>query len=446
MQKLQREEKQNQDARAQITNFSNHIASQFTMLNKRLNGMDGKLSQLELLRQKLPHFTQSNNPQLPVVVLPIKSEEQLTLTGLERKHLASVSGNEVLSAELLQSKIASEALNRSVTGEIAESFSELPLTPSSSPELPVQITDPNETPEIMKHIQVDPGADEELFRKGLLYLEALNNNNFNALPVNNQDDYLDAIRAIHTVKYYCAAAQKKGFLQGTIVMPELKIYNFYLNFVKLVNPELKCDGTDPLLHISYNRWGSSRDSSHYVASKKKYSPYGIDMYYRDGRRAYVPGNFGTILFGKINEKSFYARPEDRGIHISDVLGHAMDFAVAQARKRNKVADALRWALSFVNVEILADDNPLYKKERIPAEFKKAFAAKVKTLEISEEEKQQLLKRSQNGIQALSDPSVINAPEFQEMIADYRNRYGQIENQIGNELHMNINQLLELKSK
>lgn len=456
MQKLLREEEQKKETLKFATSFEHNMLSvldRFKAMNSRLDRMNGTLDHnqkcLKKLRQQLSHPTQAAYPQLPVTVIPIKSEEQLTLTELERRQLASASGNEGISAELLQSKFASQALNRSVTEELADSFSpSSPASPSSSPDIV-----PNGSESIYDHLQVDPIHYMEKAKKGRTYLEQIQQGNFAAqLLPKNQDEHLEIIEKILYRLHQKASYTGQGFLEGTYVIQDTEnfdLYNTIYSYVKKVNPQVTGTAQDPLSHVSLNAYAYPRDASHFVENKNKHPFYGIDMRRKDKTTFTLPNNHGHLLVGFVDyqKRLIFLKPEHKGIYILDGwFGHCGEFITAQARKNNLIGKSIRTVAGLFGYEIWTDDNPLYHKERIPAEFIKQFALLLAQEEaLTDEQKAQLkAEASLLGIQKLADPQIAQSPAFQQMKAAYQARYDNLENRRGREVHFTLPQLITLE--
>ncbi len=143
----------------------------------------------------------------------------------------------------------------------------------------------------------------------------------------------------------------KHFTEGTFVVEDkgLKLLHY------LTSSQDKPDG-------SYKRI-----SSHFKAYKTQH--YGLDL-------NNLPCNKHTILFGHLNGDRIFIKPENHGTkNIFDNIEHGKEFIIAQARK----VEGLR------NIFNLASDqDPEFKKERVPDELIQKFSSLLKQLEPDKE--------------------------------------------------------------
>ena len=448
MEKLEREEKQKKETIKAVTNFEHQmtaVAGRFEAFNNRLTDMNDKLknnqNQLGKLLQKFPRLSKTT-PQLPVVVASqadvneaIESFDQ-KLRQAERQGQSSVPSNGQLSAGLLQST-ATPKVNRSTTGELEQSFSKLP---TSNEQLPIELVDEKRTsPGIEDVLQIDPVTYKHLTGLGEQYLNYIDTDQIAKIPTKTQDEYLDSIRAIYWRMYDRSLAKKQGATELTFVIKDqAKLHNFLLGFVKKVNPEITGTNKDPLSHISFNRYGYSRDASHFVHLKKEHRPYGIDMRYENGQKALLPCGHSHILFGfaKLDKTSMYLKPEHHGLfYLDGFFGHIQEFIVAQVRKNTAFARGFRYLASWCGYTIETDDEGFKHKERIPSAFLKAFAYNLAQAEELTAEQKSELKSTANrwGIQTLYNKLLTNIPVFQDMLGDYNKRFDHTEDRFGNEI-------------
>jgi hypothetical protein len=249
-----------------------------------------------------------------------------------------------------------------------------------------------------------------------------------------QSDHLNAVNALNWLWYAHALKRNEGYVEGTNTVEDFddhRFYNVIFNYAQRVNPKLSGTLADPKRHVTLNPFADSRESSHFKESQKKYRHYGIDARY--GQRAYAQQQFPAgkrhLLFGKIdeNKKLFFTKPENYGLYLYDgvlsgedgVGGHTLEFLVAQARK----------------LTAGADDQPHYRKERIPANFSIPFSKLIKDSNLSEELKKKLLEHAKSqGLQTL-----IALPEEAQSIAGLKefksrmeNEYGTLDNRWGRE--------------
>lgn len=143
--------------------------------------------------------------------------------------------------------------------------------------------------------------------------------------------------------YDIAAERKLYFTEGTFVLEDknLALFNYLTS-----------------IQETY-----LRSSSHF----KKYNTrhYGLDL-------AGLPCNKRTILFGHLNGNLIFIKPENFGTkNISDTIEHGKEYIIAQARK-------IEFLRNLFN--LASDQDPEFKKERIPANLIQRFSALIKKLE------------------------------------------------------------------
>lgn len=469
--KLKREEEQKKEVIKMVTNFEHQmsaVAGRFAALNDRLNGMNGNLENsqqlLTHLRNNLPRVTKTNSPQLQVVVIPTKTEvdESLeridrNLTEFERQRKLSASPSNIPSIEIHQSNLATgvtpnPVLNRSVTGEIVESFSELPLTPSSSPELIVN-GQPNGSESIYQHIQVDPVHSVHKANKGSEYLRQIHQGNFlPALKQKTADEHIEIIESILYRLHQRAKTTKQEFLEGTYVIQDTEnfdLYNALMSYVTKVNTSVTGTLSDPLAHVSFNAFAYPRDASHYVRNKSKHRYYGIDMRRSNYTPFKLPNDHAHLLIGFVDQEKrlIFLKPEHKGIYILDGwMGHCGEFITAQCRKPNWIGKSVRALAGLFGYEIWTDDNPLYHKERVPTDFIKQFGLLLAQEQALTLEQKIALhtKAKELGIQTLTDAQIAQSQAFQEMKAAYQQRYDHLENRNGKEVHFNLAELITIE--
>ena len=174
--------------------------------------------------------------------------------------------------------------------------------------------------------------------------------------------YLKDIVVLMWYFYDIARQRRQNFSEGTFVIqdPGFKIYNYLLDYVKCVNPEITGNASkDRANNFADNNFAYSRASSHYKYEQKQYNTrhYGIDI---------VPTTANVklptypekehLLFGKVGEGDLiFIKPETHGLGAGAVAGHGISFVQAQGRK---VAPAV----------FGSDDAELYRKERVPKDF------------------------------------------------------------------------------
>ena len=200
----------------------------------------------------------------------------------------------------------------------------------------------------------------------------------NHVPQLSQADYLNQIIDLMWYFYSLAVNKHQAFEEGTFIIEDTnnKFYNFLMKYVKLVNPTIKDSLDDPAAKQSWNTYGYSRLSSHFKLEQKQNRHYGIDMRYPQAYRAeaLLPTGKYHILFGRIASEKIFVKFEKAGITPRDVLFHATDFVIAQTRKlipglKSYMDQYLPELYSDTLVYYIGiDDDPNYRKERIPHEF------------------------------------------------------------------------------
>lgn len=194
----------------------------------------------------------------------------------------------------------------------------------------------------------------------------------------NQAEYLNAIIDLMWFLYDKAVEKNQVYDEGTYIVQDAgrRFYNFLFNYVKLVNPVIKGTIEDPAQKISWNPYAYSRASSHFVLQQKQERHYGIDIRFPGSiqAQAILPAQKSHILFGVISDDCIFIKFENVGIAPQSVVFHGAEFATAQARKR--VPALLSYLentyLGMFNDTLMyyigTDDDPNYRKERIPQDF------------------------------------------------------------------------------
>lgn len=405
-----------------------HIVSRFDALNNRLNSMNGKIERnIEKLSviKKLATKNQTTLPQLPIVfsatALPPVSEA----TDLKISALAAQANGAAVSSELLQSAVGAQnqALNTSVIGKEVESFSELPLTPSSSPELPNIKKD---APEIDSKLQIDPVYYSDQVTKGRKYADAIYENRLHDIPTATQQEYLQSLIALNWHLYDLAIQKGQGFVEGTFVVEGFELYDFHMAYAKRFNPDIKGTPQDPLLHVSYNPFAYSRDASHFTHLKPQYRPYGIDIRFGADKpsETLLPANKRHILYGKLDEeeKLFYLKIENFGIHTSDVVGHSKEYGSAQLGKNNFAASSIRAIASRFGYIIPVDSGEGNQKERTVPQFLTDFDETIAAAEnLSNEHKKSYMGMARiEGFKMLYHTPLLSLPGIQALTKKYTN--------------------------
>lgn len=199
------------------------------------------------------------------------------------------------------------------------------------------------------------------------------------MNLRDQNEYLNAITDLMWYFYSLAIKKRQAFEEGTFLLedPNLKFYNFLIGYVKLVNSTIKGTLKDPALTRSGNYYGYSRLSSHFKLEQESYRHYGIDIRFLNETQAQslLPTGKCHILFGKVTDDKIFIKMESAGLTLRDIPWHAAEFVGAQVRK---VIPSLKqfvdqyispqYFSDFLIYYIGVDDNPNYRKERVPQEF------------------------------------------------------------------------------
>lgn len=202
-----------------------------------------------------------------------------------------------------------------------------------------------------------------------------------------QDSYLQSIINLMWFLYSRAMAKNQAFEEGTFVIrdEQHRLYDYLMNFVELANPTIKKSFEDPETNISQNQYAYSRSSSHFKLEQKiTYDGrpgrhYGIDTRFTKvgsgfAAQALLPAQKSHILFGQIADNLIFIKFENVGLAPQSAVYHGAEFIAAQTRKKN---DALLKYLEKTYIEdfpktiqyyLGSDDDPNYRKERIPLDF------------------------------------------------------------------------------
>lgn len=333
------------------------------------------------------------------------------------------------------------SLSNSITGDFIR------LQETSGPSDTAKTDSERGFDKITEHIQMDKAFAQEQIARGKRYAHKLLTGHGAEIPTATQEDYLQSIVALNWFFYDHALQNQQGFDEGTFVIEDkgFKFYNFFMNYIKQMNPAIKGNETDPLSHYSTNPYGYSRDASHFVHMKKKFRPYGIDIRLgKSGELPLLPALKKHMLFGIVNpeKQHIYVKPENHGIYYYDgLIGHIGEFTTAQARK-NTIA---RQILSYFGYELGTDDAENNRKERVPEKFLKQFVQAIREIDsLKEHEKELLKKAKQDGIQTLASPEIAqktDAAKIQELLQEIHKEYGNVQHRFGREIFIPNDRLL-----
>jgi hypothetical protein len=247
------------------------------------------------------------------------------------------------------------------------------------------------------------------------------------------DIYLSRIIDLIWYLYDRATTKKQAFEEGTYVIqdPGLKIYNYLMTYVKQVNPSITDTLQDPAATLSLNQYAYSRLSSHFYNEQKQFRHYGIDIRFPNTvvAQAELPAGKSHILFGKIAPDTIFIKPESFGNAPQAVFFHGSDWAAAQIRKINvTLKDYLQGTFGEALVNTLiyyigTDDEPTYRKERIPKEFLSNALTILRSGQLNEENMKQamqiLITRGIHGARELvaGKPAILTRIQANELKQD-----------------------------
>ena len=221
-------------------------------------------------------------------------------------------------------------------------------------------------------------------------------------PLNfgQQDQYLRAIIDLIWFFYDQALAKNQVFEEGTYIIqdPQNRFYDFLVNYLKMVNPSIKDTLADPALKVSTNTFAYSRLSSHFKLEQEQFRHYGIDMRFNalELARTLLPVQKTHILFGHIRTGLLFIKPETVGIALQSIPIHTADFVTAQLRKPGLKAYFNAYLPTYIddllNYYIGTDDNPNWRKERIPQELLEKCLDILKSEKLTDEQISSLMYR------------------------------------------------------
>lgn len=229
-------------------------------------------------------------------------------------------------------------------------------------------------------------AINKIILGGDYIFQLLFQNSLQNVPTKTQEEYLQSIIAIMWYLYSLAINKNQGFTEGAFVIEDkdFKLYNFLLGYVKKVNPSITGTINDPARASADNPFAYSRVSSHYKLEQKQHRQYGIDIRIDKNSEAlpWLPIGKRHLVFGIVDQARnlLYLKPENYGIFsFYEKAMHGKEFVVAQTVKllpkmKNILSEP--WYKTFEDY-IGTDDDPLYRKERVPQEFIIAFDEAIK---------------------------------------------------------------------
>lgn len=206
----------------------------------------------------------------------------------------------------------------------------------------------------------DPEKIQPLILKGVLFDDAIRNNNKEIIEIINKD-FNDSIVALIWFYYAIAIYKNQPFKSGTftIVDPNFRIFD-------LLKENLK----------SYERISSHfKEYAKFINRPEFKIQYGLDL----GKT--LPKSKGTILFGKISDRKnlIFIKPEEFGTKkVGHIIRHGFGYAQSLLRKKipwlaDKAKDYFTKSLiEYLESYVETDDDPKFRKERIPLDLLKDY--------------------------------------------------------------------------
>lgn len=202
------------------------------------------------------------------------------------------------------------------------------------------------------------------------------------VPNIGKDSYLQNIINVMWFLYSRAVAKNQAFDEGTFIIQDEqhRLYDYLMNYVKLVNPYIKGTLADPETNMSLNPYAYSRASSHFIQEQKSTAyngrHYGIDIRFQGEyvAQALLPAQKSHVLFSKIADNLIFIKFENVGLAPQSAMYHGAEFVAAQARKKNDALSKyleetfLKTIPDTVQYYLGSDDDPTYRKERTPRDF------------------------------------------------------------------------------
>ncbi len=234
---------------------------------------------------------------------------------------------------------------------------------------------------------------------GGVYAYQLLYGNPKQIPTQTQEEYIESIIALMWYLFSTAINKDQGYIEGSFIIRDYngKVFNFLMDYAKKVNKTLTGSIKDSI--STDNPFAYARLSSHFKQYQNKYKVYGIDI--RKGAQGsalpLLPAEKRHILFNQIEDgKTTFIKMENYGVYglLEGTIPHTKEFIIAQAKK----IPTLRTQFGLGS-----DDDPLYRKERIPADFINKIK-EILTKANYPKQIQQIIetKVNQDGIQAISE--------------------------------------------
>ncbi|MCL4229437.1 hypothetical protein KJZ61_01960 [Candidatus Dependentiae bacterium] len=268
-------------------------------------------------------------------------------------------------------------------------------------------------------------------KKGRYYAQAIMDGNMDKIPHTTRQETLATL--VSLAWYFCSGTNNsiekaQNFKEGAFLIPR--------NFFTLVEHYLKQVEADGYSIEGWyrgpNPFAYYRASSH-LKKITKNRHIGIDICFdkKHGTQALLPGRKRHLLFIDYGDAEFiYMKPENYGIYgIVDAFLHGAEFIVEALGR----IGAIRTLFCMKH-----DDHPIYHKEQIPADVKKAYHGLLKTCGINR--KSEDYNKHRNSIAAMYNHAQIlktkipnKYTELSEFTTLLESRFTYPTKRIGNEI-------------
>lgn len=264
--------------------------------------------------------------------------------------------------------------------------------------------------------------------KGGLYASYVLQGHIDKVPQNTRQELLSSLVALNWY-FYIEQLNKnneeEGFEEGAFLIPKsfMPLFSRYLEMVKQEGHNINGGNSGP------NPFAYYRNSSH-LQKLTKNKHIGIDVCFsqEQGVQAMLPGGQRHLLVIDYDHDDLvYIKPENYGIsNWEDTAHHGFEFIVAQARKTPIIQKTLG---------MKSDDDESYKKERIPADVKKAYQKLSKTHNLDEKAAEigifAMYKNTINHLKTISDTQL--RKPLEEFTTKLEETYDHLDVRIGNEI-------------
>lgn len=283
----------------------------------------------------------------------------------------------------------------------------------------------------VKHSIFTTPFGEEQIKKGRHYAQVIMDGNMDKIPRATRQETLATL--VSLTWYFCSgtsnsAEKAQNFKEGAFLIPR--------DFFTLVQHYLKQVEADGYSIEGWyrgpNPFAYYRTSSH-LKKITKNRHIGIDICFdkKHGTQALLPGRKRHLLFIDYGDAEFiYMKPENYGIYgIFDAFLHGAEFIIEALGRIGPIRTLFR---------MKHDDHPIYHKEQIPADIKKAYHGLLRACGINRKSEDYVKYR--NSISAMYDHAQIlktNLPikrtEISEFTSLLESRFTYPTKRIGNEI-------------